>query len=203
MPDPRHLSPDVMRDHMAHYPVDTFCHYEPGAELEPRFYHVAQWIPDGVTVMDIGCNTGGMGWRLLAERTGVVMLGVEPNPGLAAQAITRGYTQVTVGLIQDVTHLLPLADIVLGMNPLDYCIDLDECLRAMLVPLKPGGVIINEGVHRNSRWGDWHSHGDLTRSWWPDTARELFEKYVEVLDVIEGGVASNEREWVYVRGRKR
>jgi len=187
---------------MEHYPTDTASHYEPGAELEIRYFTVREWIPDDVTVLEIGCNSGGLGKRLMRDRR-VTMYGVEPNRALACKAYCANYAHVWIGMIEDVAQRISPMDVVLGMNPLEYCIDLDVTMQAMLVPLKPGGVFINEGVHKAGRWGSWYTHTDLTHSWDARTSREFFEQYIDITDVLEVGIYDDSRDWVYVRGVKR
>lgn len=203
MADPTTTTVDTVRERMHAYGVDTACHFEPGAWLEPRYLVAASYIPDGATILDAGCNSGAFGRRLMRERKGITMLGVEPNPALAALATANGYARVLVGLIEDVASQVPPVDVVVAMDPLDYCIDLDACMAAMLQPLKPGGVMFVEGVHVNGRWGDPTKHPDLMRSWTPATLVPFLSRWLDGVTWYETRDRTGVVDWVHAVGRKR
>jgi 2-polyprenyl-3-methyl-5-hydroxy-6-metoxy-1,4-benzoquinol methylase len=204
MADPTTTTVDTVRERMHAYSVDTACHFEPGAWLEPRYLVAASYIPDGVTILDAGCNTGAFGKRLMHERKGITLYGVEPNPQLAYMAKHEaGYTEVHVGLIEDVVERVPPVDFVVAMDPLDYCIDLDACMTAMLTPLKPGGIMFAEGVHVNGRWGDPTKHPDLMRSWVPQTMVAFLERWLSDVTCYETRDRLGVTCWVHCVGRRR
>ena len=202
MPDPSQHTIDRVREHMTNYGCDTACHFQPGADLEPRYLTAAAFVRDGVTILDAGCNSGAFGERLLRERKDVTLIGVEPNSTLAMLALGKGYAEVHIGLIEDVAQRIRPVDVVVAMDPLDYCIDVDACLAALLLPLRSGGLLINEGVHRAGRWGNTDAHSDLMRSWTPAEMEALLSPHLQGLVVWEVRSRSGTTDWCYCVGRK-
>lgn len=186
MPDPLKVSRQQARRIFRSYPTDTACHFASGADLEPRYLTVRDWIPDGATVLDIGCNSGAMGERLIREKN-CVMYGIEPNPQLASLAFDRGYVETWCCLVEDMdwNDGPPVVDVVIAMDPLDYALDVDECMRAMLRPLKHGGIMVGDSVHKAGIWGDWRRHSNLMRSWSPIGIRSYLQRWLLSVEVVE------------------
>lgn len=183
MPDPSKLTMDDARRIFEKYPVDTSCHFGEGAAFESRYIEVARCIPEGATVLDVGCNTGGMGRRLIAEK-GCTVDGVEPNRDLGRQARGRGYRTVYDGMIEDVC-ITETYDAIVCMGPIEHALDLDTAMAAMVALLKEGGVMAGDTVHRRGRWEP-ESHPNVMRAWDADSLRYYLGQWLQDVRTHDG-----------------
>ena len=112
-------------------------------------------VPDGATVLDVGCATGYLA-AALAERN-CTTYGLEPDAALAAEA-RKHCKRVFEWDVEspDGRHELPRGlDAVLLGDVLEHLRDPWEVLAFMRTLLKPGGVAfvsVPNAVHWRARW---------------------------------------------------
>ena len=210
MPVPEETSTDRWRELLMSYPMDTWCHFATDdAPFLIRYQVIGSFIPDGARVIDVGCNSGGFGWRLLQDKPACIVYGVEPNVAYLGDALSRGYRGVCPGLIEDVAddivRVAPeLFTHCVAMAPTDHALDLDLCMRSLLKLLVPGGVMCGEGVHKRGWWGDVARHTNLMHSWDAESMRDFLTRYLDDVWVAECGLPEQANPlWVFWRGVKR
>ena len=133
-------------------PVDapTYVGFEdrfrgPQSEIRRRVEDYLPILKEVAEVVDIGCGRGEL-LELLA-RDGIEVIGVEPDPGMAAEARARGIT-VHEQLASDYLATVPdgslgavISTHVVEHLPLDALVDF---LEKSAQKLRPGGVFIAE-----------------------------------------------------------
>ncbi|WP_018402403.1 malonyl-ACP O-methyltransferase BioC [Marinobacter gelidimuriae] len=103
---------------------------------------IAQPVPQGATVVDLGCGTG---WytRQLAQRFGAHTVGVDLAPGMLAYAKALG--PETIQWLEADAERLPLADqsvdLIYSNLMIQWCHNPQGVLRECLRVLRPGGQL--------------------------------------------------------------
>ena len=99
-------------------------------------------VRDGARVLDVGCATGYLAAELSAR--GCEVVGLEPDPGSAAQA-DRSCERVVVGSFEsaeDRARIPGTFDFVIFGDVLEHLVDPWDALRASRGLLSPGGVVV-------------------------------------------------------------
>lgn len=102
---------------------------------------VVSMIPSGARVLDVGCATGSF-TQLIAKNCQADIVGIEPDPGRAALAISRGLN-VHLGILEPaLISETGLFDIVLFADVLEHLPNPQATLLLARHALKPGGSVI-------------------------------------------------------------
>jgi ubiquinone/menaquinone biosynthesis C-methylase UbiE len=95
-------------------------------------------------VLDVGCGTGALLWRLAESHSAALLSGVDPVPEMLA--VARRRLPAEVELREGWAERLPFAeerfDLVVSCNMFHYIQRPAEALREMRRVLKPGGRLI-------------------------------------------------------------
>ena len=118
-----------------------------------RVRHLFTTIPDGATVLDVGCNTGGMGERLLRERCGVTVDGIDLAAHLLPRAKAKGYRRLWHGKGESPPCLDGSYDVVVMSEFLEHCEDPEACIREAHRVLRPHGMLLGDVPTWYGRWG--------------------------------------------------
>lgn len=122
--------------------------------LPPRLQQVADQIPAGASVLDVGCSSGVLlAW--LREKRGVDGRGIELNPERVAEAVARGLSVVQGDADRDLAAF--------PSQSVDYAI-LSETLQAMRAPAAVLGELLRIGrraVVAFPNFGHWRVRFDL------------------------------------------
>lgn len=106
-------------------------------------YRVAETIPDGSRILDIGAGNGLLGQVLAAARTGVVLDGLEPNP-YAAKLARPHYRRFYEGYLQE--HLDQLRvenyDFLVLADVIEHVTDPLALLRALRLVARENSRIV-------------------------------------------------------------
>jgi len=83
-------SEEAVEDHKKNYNSrgDAKGKYKPDAPDAKRIKYIRDQIPDGSTVLDIGCNDGGLG--VLLQKRGCVVFGVDCVKQLVKISVAKG-----------------------------------------------------------------------------------------------------------------
>jgi methionine biosynthesis protein MetW len=102
---------------------------------------VANMIPAGVRVLDVGCGAGAL-VRVLRGVTRAEFLGIEPDAMRAERARSHGLNVRTGYLTRELVNELGLFDIVLLTDVLEHLPDPQSLLLIVREALRPGGIVI-------------------------------------------------------------
>jgi len=104
--------------------------------------------PHARDVLEVGCGSGGTG-RLLQERLGCRVTGVELNPAAAAVAAARLHRVLCGDVVK--LDLGGQYDAVVALELFEHLTDGEEVLRRLVGHLRPGGRVVlsvpNVGHH--------------------------------------------------------
>jgi methionine biosynthesis protein MetW len=146
----------ALKERLAHLFVAT--------EEENRREILDQLRPaPGGTLLDLGCGDGALTVRA-AERVGATrVLGVETEPGLAAQATAAGVEVAAVDLAEQLPYEDHSIDVVLSNQVIEHLSDTDHFMREIARLLKPGG----HAVVSTNNLASWHNVAALVAGWQP------------------------------------
>lgn len=138
-----------------------------------RVRHLFTTIPDGATILDVGSNTGGMGERLLRERIGITVDGIDLAAHLLLLAKAKGYRTVWHGKGEALPCLDGAYDVVVMSEFLEHCEDPLACIREAYRVLRPGGMLLGDVPTWYGKWGyrsirghKWHRRVLTRRCLW-------------------------------------
>lgn len=101
-----------------------------------------RWAPRHARVVDIGCATGSL-LVALAQRGMHDVIGMDPSPGSAAVAASRGVRVVT-GTLADLPPEIGVVDVVTMNGVFEHLWDVGAAARAVTSALRPGGLLYVE-----------------------------------------------------------
>jgi len=143
---------EAIRAHSS-YPHDTDAEgqFDPGFRTYVRVRDTLEQIPPHTTVLDVGCNSGGLGRRLIAEK-GCTMSGVDVAPKLVELARAKGY-DARVAPAEELPFADESFDVVVVSELLEHVFDprpvLDEARRVLV----PGGLLFGDVPTEQGHWG--------------------------------------------------
>jgi O-antigen biosynthesis protein len=162
------------------------------------FAKVYKLIPDGVSVLDVGCHTGKFGAVL--KQKGCRVTGVEIDAA-AAEHARRVLDAVRLGDVEEAATFLELGDkfdAILFLDTLEHCRRPSEVLKRARELLTPEGVVIASIpniANWSMRWSllmgrfDYEATGlmDEThlRFYTIKSARELFESAGYRIELVD------------------
>ena len=117
--------------------------YDGNHDLDPLEVSgiIANLVPRGSRVLDVGCGTGALSVLLRDVREASVT-GVEPDASRAARARERGIEAVTGVLTASLHETLGEFDVAIYADVLEHLVDpLAELIKVRPF-LKPGGVVV-------------------------------------------------------------
>jgi methionine biosynthesis protein MetW len=133
--------------------VDQMFGTRGNGELEPLRYdgHVdepqevarmlAELVPVGSRVLDVGCGTGSVS-RIIADTRDARIIGIEPNSFRAASARARGLEVHEQPFTPAILQLLEPFDVVVFADVLEHVADPGSFLQLAHPALLPGGRVI-------------------------------------------------------------
>ena len=148
---------------------------------------LAELVPVGSRVLDVGCGTGSVS-RIIADTRDAKIIGIEPDPCRATAARARGLQVHEQLFTPAVLQLLEAFDVIVFADVLEHVADPGNFLQLALRALLPGGRVI-ASVPNVAHWSvrldllrgrfDYQPVGirDATHLRWftADTVRSLFE----------------------------
>ena len=148
---------------------------------------LADLVPVGARVLDVGCGTGSVS-RIIAGTRNAKIIGIEPNSRRAAAARARGLEVYEERFTPAVLQLLEPFDVILFADVLEHVADPGSFLQFARRGLLPGGRVV-ASVPNVAHWSvrldllrgrfDYQPVGirDATHLRWftADTVRSLFE----------------------------
>ena len=170
-----------MNPHL-HYSRDTSQEgqFDPSMPWFGRVAPLVSSLPPCTVILDIGCNSGGLG-RLLSEQ-GCYVVGIDLALHLLPLALKKGY----VGAIQADAQALPFRDgtfpVVILSEILEHVPDAERCVAEAARVLMPHGWLLGDVPHPLGRWG-WRSirgHKWHRRVFSERRLRALLGAYLEV-----------------------
>jgi len=148
---------------------------------------LADLVPVGARVLDVGCGTGSVS-RIIAGTRNAKIIGIEPNSRRAAAARALGLEVYEERFTPAVLQLLEPFDVILFADVLEHVADPGSFLQFARRGLLPGGRVV-ASVPNVAHWSvrldllrgrfDYQPVGirDATHLRWftADTVRSLFE----------------------------
>lgn len=137
------ITKDTTKEEVAqvykHYPDTVPEGFQPfhSSRTEPIFWD----IPDGVSILDVGCNSGEFMKRLLSEKKNVTVKGVDMSEDVVALARVKGL-DVELGDGESLPFADASFDYVLLMEVLVHTHDPRRMLSEIKRVLKPDGVLL-------------------------------------------------------------
>jgi methionine biosynthesis protein MetW len=117
--------------------------YDGNHDLDPLEVSgiIANLVPRGARVLDVGCGTGALS-VLLRDVRDASVVGIEPDSSRAARARERGIEAVTGVLSESLLGTLGQFDVAIYADVLEHLVDPLSELVKVAPFLKPGGVVV-------------------------------------------------------------
>jgi 2-polyprenyl-3-methyl-5-hydroxy-6-metoxy-1,4-benzoquinol methylase len=187
----------ALRAH-ADYPHDTDAEgqFDPGFRTYVRVEDTIEKVPPNTRVLDIGCNSGGLGRRLMAEK-GCQMYGVDISPKLVERAREKGY-EAYAGPAEDLRYEDGFFDVVVVSELLEHVHDPRPILEQAARVLKPGGMVLGDVPTEQGKWGHEtiDDHEFHARVFTRESLRDLLAEYFRV-EYVDGAPREGEPHPVY------
>jgi methionine biosynthesis protein MetW len=126
------------------------------ADPDNSAYKIAQFIPRGARVLDVGCGSGSFAQILQELSNCEAVIGVEPDAARAAAARARGMQVYQGNLTEEMVALIGSFDVIVFADVLEHLAGPASLLLLATRALKPGGKILisvpNVG-HWSTRFG--------------------------------------------------
>ena len=170
----------------------------PAFDTYVRVQDTLEKVPPGTRVLDIGCNSGGLGRRLIAEK-GCEMFGVDISPALIERAREKGY-EAYAGPAEELRYDDESFDVVVISELLEHVHDPRPILEQARRVLRPGGLLLGDVPTEEGHWGfeTVSDHEFHARVFTAESLRELLAGYFTV-DYVDGAPARGESHPHYDR----
>jgi SAM-dependent methyltransferase len=142
----------ALRAH-ADYPHDTDAEgqFDPGFRTYVRVADTIDRVPPATRVLDIGCNSGGLGRRLIAEK-GCEMYGVDISERLVERARAKGY-RAYAGPAEELRFDDDFFDVLVVSELLEHVHDPRPVLAEAHRVLRAHGMLLGDVPTERGRWG--------------------------------------------------
>ncbi|MBT3155343.1 class I SAM-dependent methyltransferase [Streptomyces sp. CHD11] len=142
-----------------------------------RLRAVIAATPAGSRVVDLGCNSGAFGARLI-EGNGCVVAGVDLAHRLLIEARRKG-VQAVRAFAERTPFRSGAFDVVLCCELLEHVLDPDLLLEEARRLVRPGGLLVITVPHANGEWGehDVPYHAEHLRAYREDDLNALVQAH--------------------------
>lgn len=136
-----------------HYSRDTDAEgqFNPHCPWFARVAHTLSAVPACSRVLDVACNSGGMGRQLLSYRP-VSLFGLDLAAQWLPYAKAKGYR-----VVQSAAEAIPFADrsfdVVICSELLEHADNPSAVIREVHRVLRPGGLFLGDVPTWYGRWG--------------------------------------------------
>jgi SAM-dependent methyltransferase len=182
----------------ADYPHDTDAEgqFDPDFRTYVRVQDTIDRVPSGSRVLDVGCNSGGLGRRLIAEK-GCEMYGVDISAKLVERAREKGY-EAYAGPAEELRYEDEFFDVVVVSEILEHVHDPRPVLAEARRVLRPGGMLLGDVPTEKGRWGHEtiDDHDFHARVFTREALEGLLEDYFHI-EYIEGAPREGDHHPVY------
>lgn len=131
--------------------TDAEGQFTPGFRTYVRVEGTLAAVPAGSTVLDIGCNSGGLGRRLMEDK-GCRMYGVDIAEHMVARAVEKGY-EAYAGPAEELRYDDEMFDVVVASEILEHVHDPEPIIEQAFRVLKPGGLFLGDVPTEEGHWG--------------------------------------------------
>jgi SAM-dependent methyltransferase len=142
-----------------------------------RLRAVIALTPTGSQVIDLGCNSGAFGSRLIKEK-GCTVVGVDLAHELLVIAREKGVNAVCA-FAERTPFMAEVFDVVLCCELLEHVLHPQLLLREARRLLRPNGILLITVPHADGEWGD-HDvpyHAEHLRAYREDDLSDLLQDH--------------------------
>lgn len=171
--------------------TDAEGQFDPSFRTYVRVADTIDAVPPGSTVLDIGCNSGGLGRRLIAEKD-CRMFGVDVAAKLVSRAVEKGY-DAYVGPAEKLRYDDDTFDVVVVSELLEHVHDPRPVVSEARRVVKLGGLVLGDVPTEQGHWGfeTIADHAYHARVFTRETLTALLSEH---FDEVEVGTAPSEGE---------
>lgn len=146
-----------------------------------RVRHLIHGIPPATVVLDVGCNTGGLGRRLSAD-LGCYVVGVDLARHLLPKARENGYVSVVHADAESLPFRCETFPVVVLSEILEHVENPVACVTEVARILMPGGWLLGDVPTWFGKWGyrSLHGHKWHVRAFWRRHLQDLLSMYFRV-----------------------
>jgi methionine biosynthesis protein MetW len=135
-------------------PPNPYRYDYPGSDPQDPHTLLANWVPSGAAVLDIGAGTGALAVKLRDER-GAAVVCIEPDPDRAELTRQRGLTVYATDLDQFANSTTELFDVAVLADVIEHLSYPAPVLATARRLLKPSGHLllsVPNAAHWTVRW---------------------------------------------------
>jgi len=187
------------------YDTDLEGKYRIGAVTYFLWRAVENVIPNDSIILDIGCNSGGVG-RLLMQKKNIVCYGIDIAPWLVQRAIIKGIL-AKVGKAESLPWQDNYFDGTILLELLEHVYDPEKVLDEAVRVTKKGGVVTGSVPHprgiagsKGFQWHKYHARVFDERSLKKLLKRQL--KKVQIRNIYCDPNISGLPNWIFFQGIK-
>lgn len=175
------------------YDLDSDQQFDPVFYTYPRVRPMLEQIPRNSLVLDIGCNSGGLGRRLISEKN-CRMFGLDISERLVSLAEAKGYERAIVGQAEALPFDNESVDVAVVGELLEHVFDPTLVLKEAHRVLRPEGMLFGSVPTEKGRWGfeTIRGHPYHARVFTQDGLRDLLGMFFEI-EALETAPTGGER----------
>lgn len=141
---------DIERLYADYTDMHAQGHFDADSPDLDRLQLLTSWVSAGTRILDLGCNSGAFGERLIPK--GCEVHGVDLSGPLVAAACARGVVAIKCWA-ENTPYASGMFDAVICAELLEHALDPNAILREARRVMRNGGLLIGSIPHASGPWG--------------------------------------------------